>query len=490
MEAGGRSAAATSGAGELLLQRILRRMNESGGFPALDHSVARIVEALELGEEDTTPLVNAVLADVSLTQKVLRLANSAMYAPMGRNVSTVSHALMVLGFEAVGHLALGVKLIGAMGELSPASPSAEHELARSLLAGSVAGTIAGRSGAVNGEMGVVCSLLHRIGRLLAAFYLPEEWREIQAAVATGVDEDDAARTVLGMALDELGMEMARQWRLPGRIVRTMDTRASAPTEEGDEWLRALTRFSDRSAQLLAGGTDETGLETLAAEFGPALGLPDEELVGAIRTAIDEASSQPLLAGILVEPPPSPAPVTATVGPACGKDPLSLLRAGIHDLGQAIQEHGSVLEIEQVALEIAFRSLDLGGAAILTRRADAQAYRVQSSLSARDTDRLAGFSMPDTGSDLAHLALQRRLDIYIDNPRDTKISMRLPDWVRRQGMHPFFLLPLADAEAKPLGLFYGQQRDDRKMDKEELAQLARLRDLLQDYLRVEPGAPAA
>ena len=98
---------ASGGTGEALLARIMQRMNESGGFPALDHSVAQIVEALEVGEEDTTPLVNAVLADVSLTQKVLRLANSAMYAPIGRSVSTVSHALMVLGFEAVGHLALG-----------------------------------------------------------------------------------------------------------------------------------------------------------------------------------------------------------------------------------------------------------------------------------------------------------------------------------------------------------------------------------------------
>ena len=44
-------------ASQAFLARIMQRMGESGGFPALDHSVSTIVDALELGEEDTTPLI-------------------------------------------------------------------------------------------------------------------------------------------------------------------------------------------------------------------------------------------------------------------------------------------------------------------------------------------------------------------------------------------------------------------------------------------------
>lgn len=476
------------GGAESLLARILKRMNEGGGFPALDQSVAQIVEALEVGEVDTTPLVNAVLADVSLTQKVLRLANSAMYAPIGRNVSTVSHAMNVLGFEAVGHLALGVKLIGSLGQMTPTSRSAERELAHSLVAGSVAGSIVGKSGTTNGEMGVVCTLLHRTGRLLTAFYLPEEWARLQHAIEAGQDEADAARGVLGMTLDELGMRIARQWRLPAKIVHTMQTDAPAIVPEGHEgkeeedWLLALTRFSDRSAGLIASDDKEAGkglLERLAVEYGPALGVPSGALLEAVEAATDGVTAEPFLAGILVE---KKAPPATSPGET---DPLVLLRTGIGDVRRAIDERGPAAEIERMALEVAYRSLALSRAAIFRLDADGMAYRVVTTLAMREPNRLVGFAMPtEPAADLAHLAMLRKVDVYIDNPRDTKIASRLPGWIRSFGLHPFFLLPLTDGEGKAIGLFYGQQGDDTKLDKERLARLAELRELLQNRLRTE------
>ncbi len=480
------SAMTASGAAESLSARILRRMNESGGFPALDHSVTQIVEALEIGEVDTTPLVNAVLADVSLTQKVLRLANSAMYAPIGRSVSTVSHALMVLGFEAVGHLALGVKLIGSMGRLDTLSNGAERELAHSLVAGSVAGSVAGRSGARNGEMGVVCSLLHRVGRLLVAFYLPEEWRRIQDAVAAGGNEADAAREELGVSLDDLGMQIARQWRLPAKIVGTLKNENNPPPDGEDAWLHALTRFSDRSAGIIAMGAGEPAgqdMAALAAEFGDALGVRPETLLLAVQAATDEVTAEPLLASVLLEKPDVSTAAVAKPAPLPAMDPLSQLKVGLQDARAAIEENGSVAEIERVVLEIVFRALDLSRAAILLLDREKQHYRVEFTLSTREDNRLAKFSMPVApGSDLAYLALARKVDIYIDNPRDTKIASRLPNWVRSQGLHPFFLLPIVNDEGVAVGLLYGQQQNDLKLSKEELGQLALLRELLQTRIR--------
>lgn len=475
-----------AGDGEALLAHILRRMNEGGGFPALDQSVAQIVEALEIGEVDTTPLVNAVLADVSLTQKVLRLANSAMYAPIGRSVSTVSHALNVLGFEAVGHLALGVKLIGSLGQLTPASRSAERALAHSLVAGSVAGSIVGKSAMANGEMGVVCSLLHRTGSLLTAFYLPDEWSRIQHAIDSGQDEAEAAHGVLGMSLDELGMRIARQWRLPAKIVHTMQAdrpgvKAGVLAENAPEdSLLALTRFSDRTAGLIASGDKEAVrrvLEGLAVEFAPALGVLPETLLEAVEAATDGVTAEPFLAGILVEKKEAP------VQPARGSDSLPLLLAGIRDVRRAVAEGGAKTEIERKVLDVAFRSLALSRAAIFRLEAGSQAYRVGATRAAREPNRLVGFAMPASpAADLAHLAMLKKVDVYIDNPRDTKIASRLPDWIRSFGLHPFFLLPLTDGAGKAIGLFYGQQGDDAKLDKERLARLAELRELLQECLR--------
>ncbi len=427
---------------ESLPARILRRMNESGGFPALDHSVARIVEALEIGEEDTSPLVEAVLADVSLTQKVLRLANSAMYAPIGGSVSTVSHAMKVLGFEAVGHLALGVKLIGSLGQMRPDSRSAERELAQSLVAGSVAGSVVAQTAVKNGEMGMVCTLLHRLGQLLTAFYLPDEWARIQGAVEAGEDEKEAARAVLGMSLDELGTYIAGQWRLPARIVATLGDTTPPGESEEDAWLHALTEPGD--------------------------------LVAAVGAATDEATAEPLLAGILLEEKTAPAQSAAAAAPsrvptsaaaavpapasAPAQTKVSRLQAGIAALRQAVAGQEDRRGIEQAALATVFDGLQLSRAAILLLDAQRRAYRVSACLRERESDRLAEVSIPSgAGADLVHLALARKLDVYIDNPRD---------------------------ESEPMGLVFGQQREDVKLTREELGLLAELRDLLRRRLHAD------
>lgn len=473
--------AALQGADELL-SGVLRRMNESGGFPALDHSVARIVDALERGEEDTTPLVDAVLADVSLTQKVLRLANSAMYAPIGRDVTTVSQAMKVLGFEAVGHLALGVKLIGSLGQMQSPSRTAERELAQCLVAGSVAGSVVGKAHVPKGETGIVCTLLHRVGQLLTAYYLPESWDRIQQAMAAGRDEADAARAELGMTMSDLGLSMAQQWRLPPRILHTMEAEvpcaeASARQETEDEaWLVALTRFSHRSARVIT-AADKTAsaplIAALADEFGPSLKLPSTDLVEAVATATDEVTAKPYLAEILVEP------TRKTAAPTGPGDTTALLPDGLRELRRAAENGTGLAELETRALDLLFRALSLSRAAILKLDADGRACRVTATVSAKQPNRLVGLVLPiGPGADLAQLAMVRKVDIYIDNPRDTKIAARLPDWIRNFSLHPFFLLPLAGPDGKVVGLIYGQQGDDAKLDKALLLQLSELRALIQ------------
>lgn len=479
-----------------LLGRLLRRMNEAGGFPALDQSVAVIVDALDQGDEDTTPLINAVLADVSLTQKVLRLANSAMYAPIARDVSTVSHAVMVLGFEAVGHLALGAKLIGSMGDLATRTPGASQALAQSLLAGSMASSVVSSLDMRGGELGVVCSLLYRLGRLLTAFFLPEEWSRIEALVRAGQEESEAAKSVLGMTLEDLGAQMARQWRLPPRIVQTMLEEGGAAHGEDSAWLAALARYSDQSAQILCTTQGEEAgrrQQALAAEFGPKLGCAGEDLLQAANAAATQTGHESLLAKIFLARPESEEDPSETADgesenketprPAVPATPLARLQLGLRDVRQAVVEGGTAMEITRTALEAAHSALELDRSAVFLLDTNRRVYVARATLAAKGSSHLEHLSMDlSGGSDLAQVALVKKVDIYIDNPRGDKAVSHLPAWVRSHSLHPFFLLPMTTSGGTAIGLIFGQQRDDTRLTKPELATLAILRDLLQARLR--------
>src|ERR1700730_15257697 len=116
-------------------------------------------------------LVQVVLSDFGLTQKVLRLANSAMYISFGGNITTVTRALMVLGMDSVGHLVVGLKLVDHFHQSASRRIDAKLELNRTILSGCVARKLIEPGDLRASEEAVVCTLMHQVGKLLAVFYL-------------------------------------------------------------------------------------------------------------------------------------------------------------------------------------------------------------------------------------------------------------------------------------------------------------------------------
>jgi hypothetical protein len=68
--------------------------------------------------ESIQELRNIILADVHLTQRILGIANSAGYRlNSGAGITTVTRAIVVIGFEQVKLLALGMLFVSQAGQL-------------------------------------------------------------------------------------------------------------------------------------------------------------------------------------------------------------------------------------------------------------------------------------------------------------------------------------------------------------------------------------
>ena len=196
----------------VLLDRLWARMNERGDFPLLSQSLRTTVAAMTNDDYDFSALVKVVLSDFALTQKVLRLANSAMYMAFGGNITTVTRALMVLGMDAVGHLVVGLKIVDHFHHSAPRRIDAKLELNRTMLSGCVARKLTERGDLRAGEEAVVCTLMRQVGKLLVVFYLEPEWDQIRREIDEGVSDDDACLEVLGVTFEELGLEAAARCR--------------------------------------------------------------------------------------------------------------------------------------------------------------------------------------------------------------------------------------------------------------------------------------
>jgi len=131
---------------------------------------ARTVDALRriIGDEraSASALAQVILKDASMTTKVLRLANSAYFNQAQQGISTVSRAIVVLGFDPVAQLALSVALIDALLGGSLRS-RVNLEMARSFHAAVQARWVVQRRGEQQGEQVFIAALLSRVGEMFS-----------------------------------------------------------------------------------------------------------------------------------------------------------------------------------------------------------------------------------------------------------------------------------------------------------------------------------
>ena len=232
-----------SGGRQATLDFLLRRMRHKSDFPALSESVSAINKIANSETESVTKLSNSILKDFALTNKLLRLVNSAYFRPAGGgSISTVSRAVIVLGFEAVRNIAITVLLFEHLQNKANANHLKE-EFLRANLAGILAKDISAAAKMPDLEQIFICSLFQSLGRLLSQYYFPEESDEIRRVMAQkSCSDDHASLQVLGISFENLGIAIAKQWGFPPLIVGSMhklsDGRVKKPVTQ-EERLRML-----------------------------------------------------------------------------------------------------------------------------------------------------------------------------------------------------------------------------------------------------------
>jgi len=193
--------------------KIRRRIFEIERLAAMPQVVWQLVDAL--GDEQTTPakLEWLIDSDQALASKVLSLANSAYYG-VSQKVTTISRAIVVIGFQELELLALGAGLaeIFDLKKVPPGFDGEElwiHCLAVSWMARELA---ASAKYPVPGEI-MVAGLLHDLGKLVLSTHLTEEFAEVLELTGRGTPYFEAEE-VCGLKHTTVGYWLAARWDLP------------------------------------------------------------------------------------------------------------------------------------------------------------------------------------------------------------------------------------------------------------------------------------
>lgn len=514
--------------GNATLDFLLRRIRVKGDFPALSSAMVRIQRVVESEDENLGALSSAILEDVALTNKLLRLVNTASYRHAGGGtISTVSRAVALVGFAGIRKMAVSLVLLEHMPDRSRAR-RLQEEFLRSLLAASLADELC--ASRRDSEEAFIAALFQNLGRLLAGFYFPEEFDEVCQATAhapTGdrSGEQAAARRVLGASFEELGVGVARSWGLPQSLQHAMScnggTPASRVPERREERLRWLATAANQVADAML-HTDAVGLparlQSIAARFGRAVDVKPKQLEEAVVVArarlsdmvagmdLDPSSSSTL--GRLLVPPPQPhrsgedslsplelhaatlalpdsrlAQPQGTVAQPPREQRATTLAAGVQEITDTMAGEGFRLDaVLRMILETMLRGLDLGRVVFCLRDAKADVLTGRFGLGEGADALVRKFQVAlrpaaDPGADLFTAVCIKGVDTLISDATLPNIAQRLPDWYRRQvDAAAFLLLPL-HLKGRAFALIYADRAGSSgiDLDEKELSLLKTLRN---------------
>ena len=86
----------------LTVGQLITRMQSENSFPTISQHITELnSKAGPNSESSANELAALILRDVSLTSRLLKVSNSAMYGQFSGTISTISRAVVVLGFEQV-----------------------------------------------------------------------------------------------------------------------------------------------------------------------------------------------------------------------------------------------------------------------------------------------------------------------------------------------------------------------------------------------------
>lgn len=95
-------------------------------LPSMPSVAMRVVEMAQSDDVDLNELSDLIATDPALATKILKTVNSPFYG-LGKGVSTISQALVVLGLQAVKTLVLGFSLVRSMRRQEANDPGFDYE---------------------------------------------------------------------------------------------------------------------------------------------------------------------------------------------------------------------------------------------------------------------------------------------------------------------------------------------------------------------------
>ncbi len=203
-----------------LLEALCRPPYE---IPALSASVRRVLCAIDDDRSGAQDIADAMASDPAVAARVLAIANSSVYNPLGQQCDQLRDAVSRLGLEELRGIVVATGAIDTFSSIEgPFSQTAFWK--HCLVTGIAAGVVANRAGKLErvGRPGenpyFVAGLLHDIGILVLIWFQGVAYIDVLDEARQGKGRlIDCERRAFRVHHGDVGGALMRTWGLPDHL---------------------------------------------------------------------------------------------------------------------------------------------------------------------------------------------------------------------------------------------------------------------------------
>jgi len=258
-------------------------------LPTLPQVVSTIVELLDDPSSSVKEINEMMSQDPALVGKILKVVNSAFYGLPNR-VSSISQAIVILGFNTVKSLAISASVLDMFGG-GEEHFSYEEFWAHSVGVATVGQIIARDEAGVSPDTAFVTGLMHDLGKLVLDQYAPTEFQEILAiAREREIPFAEAEKEVLETNHGEIGYWLTQKWQLADDLanaIRYQHNLEEAP-DAASRQLAAVIIFADYICRMKQyGHAGNYGKPSLPLQAWEQLSIEKDQLPNLMERVNEE-----------------------------------------------------------------------------------------------------------------------------------------------------------------------------------------------------------
>jgi len=198
-----------------------KKIEQIENLPTLPEVANKLLKIINDPTTTAVDVANLISQDLSLTSKVLRLANSAFYG-IPRTVTTVQNAVVILGLKVINTMVFSITVVkmfpgDSRNELFSRKKFWAHSLACAVLSRQLALRMR-KFTLFDPEECFCAGLIHDIGRIVLDQYFHENFiKAIRMSVDKKIPLLEAEMTVFGFTHQDVGDWLTSRWELPQDI---------------------------------------------------------------------------------------------------------------------------------------------------------------------------------------------------------------------------------------------------------------------------------